>query len=226
MTERIHRKSDKYTWPLLIGFFGMFASTILLRVFLPDGDHQYTWMISIPLGLLALYVISVILSNIADKKDCKEGLHELDSWNVCRHCHKPQAGHEERIRNFEEAISQKHGLTKLFLPMIIITVIVIGAGYLIFTNEQHGVAESFSQMNYTSNACLNLVKAQQLEKNNWFVVSSEMNKAIESKWNQFDCVHQNIVDDLNHTCPMGVSPSLGAFPSVNFVCNNNQVREK
>lgn len=227
MTERIARKSDKYTWPILLGFFGMFASAILLRIFLPAGHSEYTWVVAIPLGFMALYAVSVVLSKFADKKDCKEGLHDLDSWNVCRHCHRPQAGHEEMVRNFEEAINQKHGLTKLLLPQIIIFAVVLVGGYLLLTHEQHDIAQAFLDMNYTSDSCLSIVKAQGLANANWFLVSSDMHNAMQSKWNQFDCIHQNIMDDLNNTCPIGVSPKLGAFPSGNYVCNvDGGVREK
>lgn len=227
MTQSTPRHSDRYVWPALIGFIGMIGLGVGSD-FIPNVKSYGNEIAVALVAFLVLFIVSMIQVKRLDKKQCSQGQHNPDDLRICRDCHTRLEGSEDLIdqhsRDLDRQLSKKSGKIKFIGPPIVTFVFMTIFGYWLVTSSHAALINEINSMNATDpQSCLYLIKQKDFERGpNILFIGSHVVKATNLKWNELNCAHKPIMDDLNQTCPIGVIPTLQGLNGYLCYANENQ----
>jgi hypothetical protein len=218
MTKRL---SDKWVLITLISFISIFVVGIGSD-FIPNPRQYGNEILIILLILVGMFISGQIQIRRLDKIQCKRGEHNPNGLKICIDCHKRLEGSEDLIaqhnRELDRKLSTNRGFLKITLPSIGILIFMIILSYWIVTSSHADLINGINSINATDpTSCRMVVEQKAMEQGmNAWMMGSHVVKATNDKWNELDCIHKPIMDDLNETCPIGVIPTLQGLKG--FLC--------
>lgn len=207
------RDGDKWVGVTALGFLGILGLSIGSN-FIPNVKQYGNFIMIIIAIFVILFIIGQIQMRRVHKLQCKRGEHDPDELRICRDCHKHLEGSEDLIdahnRKIDRNLSTNKGFLKIIVPTIAMIIGLVIFSYWMVISSHADLINGINSINGTDpKACLILVEQQGLQKGmNAFMFGSHVIKATQNKWNELDCIHKPIMDDLNKTCPIGVVPTL------------------
>lgn len=215
------RDGDKWVGVTALGFLGILGLSIGSN-FIPNVKQYGNFIMIIIAIFVILFIIGQIQMRRVPKLQCKRGEHDPDELRICRDCHKHLEGSEDLIdahnRKIDRNLSTNKGFLKIIVPTIAMIIGLVIFSYWMVISSHADLINGINSINGTDpTACRMIVEQKAMEQGiNAFMMGSHVVKATENKWNELDCIHKPIMDDLNNTCPIGVIPTLQGLKG--FLC--------